>query len=115
MEVGFTVIVRVAIALPQPIWLFVYVIIAFPAEIPVTIPVVGLTVATLEFEVLQIPPLTVDEKTVVSPVHTFWLPLKTPAFGGAIPVKVMNAVGEVQPEFILRAVTVCEDPAASPV
>ena len=59
--------------------------VAVPAETPVTIPEES-TVAIAVFEELQFPPAKVEEKVVVFPAQTVWVPLKVPEFAGAVTV-----------------------------
>jgi hypothetical protein len=66
--------------------------VADPAAIPVTIPVVVLTVAIPEAKQLQEPPLApVLESVVVAPTHALLVPSMEPAFGSPLMVTVYVA------------------------
>ena len=70
----------------------VYVIVAVPAETPLTTPVVEFTVATPVLPELQVPPVTVELKVVLPPTQIPWVPLNVPALGAAVTVTVRVAV-----------------------
>ena len=86
---GAAVTVRslVAVAFGQPpVPVTVYVIVAVPAATPVITPVFEFMVAIDVFDDDQLPPVCVEEKVVVNPTHTFWLPDTVPAFGAVVTV-----------------------------
>jgi hypothetical protein len=64
---GSTVTVAVAL---QPVE-SVYVIVAAPADTPVTTPVVKPTLAVLGLLLLHVPPVEVLLREIVEPAHTF--------------------------------------------
>ena len=66
--------------------------VAVPAAIPVTRPVMAFTVATPVALLDQIPPLTVDAKAVVPVTQMLCVPLRVPAEAGAATVIVPVAV-----------------------
>ena len=76
-----------------------YVIIAFPADTPVTSPVAALTVALVVFELCQMPPMSppVFVKKMDDPVHTDVGPLMVPAFGTGLTFTVKEATFVPQP------------------
>jgi hypothetical protein len=74
------------------------VIVAVPADTPVTKPVAAFTVATAMLLLLQEPPavpLVVNAE--VESLQMFWLPLSVPAFGAAVTITVRVAVAFGQP------------------
>ena len=67
---ALTVIVLVVLELEQPAVAGIsYLIIEVPALIPVTTPVDALTVATLTFEDVHVPPATVEKNGVELPAQ----------------------------------------------
>jgi hypothetical protein len=73
----------------------VYVIVAVPAEIPVTRPEVLLIVATEVAELLQVPPLTEELKVEFPLTQRVVPPEIVPALGAAVTVTVLVAVAVV--------------------
>ena len=74
--------------------------VADPAATPVTIPVVVLTVAVPEAELLQVPPLApVLESVVVAPTQALLVPEMVPALGR--PLIVTPYVAEAVPHVLL--------------
>ena len=71
--------------------------VAVPAAIPVTSPVVALTVAIAGVLLDQAPPVTVEVKVDVPLTQMSWLPLRVPAVGAAVTVTVRVAVALAQP------------------
>ena len=71
--------------------------VAVPAAIPVTSPVVALMVATAGVLLDQAPPVTVEVKVDVPLTQMPWLPLRVPAVGAAVTVMVRVAVALAQP------------------
>ena len=71
--------------------------VAVPAVMPVTSPVVALTVATAGVLLDQDPPVVVEEKGVVAFTQMFCVPLRIPAVGAAVTVTVRVAVALAQP------------------
>ena len=71
--------------------------VAVPAAIPVTRPVVAFTVATPVALLDQLPPLTVDANVVVPFTQMLCVPLSVPAEVGAVTVTVLVAVALAQP------------------
>ena len=71
--------------------------VAVPAERAVTSPVDELMVATDVLEDCQLPPVAVDVKLEVDPIHSAWVPLSVPALGGAVTVTDRVAVAVAQP------------------
>ena len=71
--------------------------VAVPAAIPVTSPVVALTVAIAGVLLDQAPPVTVEVKVDVPLTQMPWLPLRVPAVGAAVTVTVRVAVALAQP------------------
>ena len=71
--------------------------VAVPAAIPVTSPVVALTVATAGVLLDQAPPEMVEVKVVVPVTQMLWFPLSVPAVGAAVTVTVRVAVALAQP------------------
>ena len=67
-------------------------IVAVPAVTAVTRPVVAFTVATAVLLLLHTPPVTEEAYVSVDPTHKFWVPLKVPAFTGAVTVSTIVAV-----------------------
>lgn len=61
---------------------------AVPALIPVTSPVDEFTVAILVLAVLQVPPVSASESSVVYPVHTVFIPVIAPGIGFTVTVLV---------------------------
>jgi len=66
--------------------------VAVPAAIPVTRPVVAFTVATPVALLDQLPPLTVEVNVVVPAIQMLCIPLSVPAEVGAATVIVPVAV-----------------------
>ena len=64
---------------------------------PVTSPVVALTVATAGVLLDQAPPVVVEEKGVVAFTQMLCVPLRIPAVGAAVTVTVRVAVALAQP------------------
>jgi hypothetical protein len=91
---GFTVTVRVARAVPQPL-VTVYDILAVPATNAVITPVV-LIVATAVLLLLHVPPVAVLENEVVSPAHTVAVPESVPATGNGLTVTICVSVAVPQ-------------------
>ncbi len=71
--------------------------VAVPAAIPVTSPVVALTVAIAGVLLDQAPPVTVEVNVDVPLTQMPWLPLRVPAEGAAVTVTVRVAVALAQP------------------
>ena len=71
--------------------------VAVPAAIPVTSPVVALTVAIAGVLLDQAPPVKVEVKVDVPLTQMPWLPLRVPAVGAAVTVTVRVAVALAQP------------------
>ena len=71
--------------------------VALPAEIPVTIPVDALTIATAVLLLLQLPPVMVDENVALLSTQICWLPLTIPADGAAVTNMFRLAVAGLQP------------------
>jgi len=71
--------------------------VVVPADWAETKPEVAFTVATVVLLLLQLPPVEVDEKLAVAPTQRFWLPLSTPADGGAVTVIVRVAEASGHP------------------
>ncbi len=67
-----------------------------PAVKPETTPE-ELTEATEVVPELHVPPDTEEEKEVVEPTHTVWVPERVPAFKGAVTVTVLVAFAFGQP------------------
>ena len=63
---------------------------------PVTTPVVALTVATEVLVLLQVPPVPVLVNVVIEPVHTNVVPLMVPAFESGLTVTAYVAVAVPQ-------------------
>ena len=59
-------------------------------------PLVGLIVAIVGLDDVQLPPATVDVNVVVCVAQIDWLPLKIPGFGAAdtVTVLVVDALGQ---------------------
>ncbi len=73
-------------------------IVAVPADTPVTTPEVAFTVATNVLLLLQEPPAVPFEVNAeVDPTQIAWVPLSVPAFGVAVTVTVRVAVAFGQP------------------
>ena len=64
---------------------------------PVTTPVVALTVATAVLVLLQVPPVPVLVNVITEPVHTNVVPLMVPAFESGLTVIAYVAVAVPQP------------------
>jgi hypothetical protein len=94
--VTVTVLVAVALAHP-PVPVTVYVIVAVPGVNPLIKPVAESTEATPVFELVHVPPDTVELNVVVPPTHIACVPLKVPALGAALTVTVLveDAAGHV--------------------
>ena len=71
--------------------------VAVPAAIPVTSPVVALTVAIAGVLLDQAPPEILEVKVDVPLTQMPWLPLRVPAVGAAVTVTVRVAVALAQP------------------
>ena len=86
-KTGFTVMDADWVAVPQVV-VAVYVIIAFPAAMPVTRPVAAFTVATAGLLLLQLPVPVAPEivNGVDKPAHTVDAPVIVPAFAVAFTV-----------------------------
>jgi hypothetical protein len=95
------------------------VIVAVPAATPVTTPVEAFTVATPAVELDQLPPDTVEEKVVVEPAQTFWLPLSMPAVPDAETVSILVEIALAQvpdPKIVYVITTVpVSTPNTTPV
>lgn len=87
--VGAAVIVTavVADAVPQ-LLVTVYVIVAVPADTPLTTPVALLMLAIVGELLLHVPPLVVLVSVVVAPTHAVVVPLIVPANGSGSTVMV---------------------------
>jgi hypothetical protein len=70
--------------------------VAIPAVAPTMFPVAE-TVAIAGFEVLHVPPATVEEKVVDRPTQIACVPLKVPALGIAVTVMAIVLVAFGQP------------------
>ena len=70
---------------------------AVPAAIPVTSPVVALTVAIAGVLLDQAPPVTVEVKVDVPLTQMLWFPLSVPAVGAVVTVTVRVSVAFEQP------------------
>ena len=71
--------------------------VAVPAAIPVTTPVVALTVAIAGVLLDQAPPVMVEVNVDVPLTQMPWFPLRVPAEGAAVTVMVRVAVALAQP------------------
>jgi hypothetical protein len=71
--------------------------VATPALTPLIKPEALLIVATAALEEVQVPPMVVDVKDVVSPTQIAWFPERVPAIGAAVTVTVRVAVTLAQP------------------
>ena len=71
--------------------------VAVPAAIPVTSPVVALTVAIAGVLLDQAPPVTVEVNVDVPLTQMPWLPLRVPAVGAAVTVMVRVGAALAQP------------------
>ena len=93
-----TVTVRVSVAFEQPpVPATVYVMVAVPADIPVTRPEVALTVATAGVLLDQAPPEMVEVNVDVPLTQILWFPPRVPAVGAVVTVTVRVAVALAQP------------------
>jgi hypothetical protein len=109
--VELTVIMRVALAVPQ-LPVTVYDIVVVPDATPVTTPD-ALTVATDAEEELHTPPPAVLARAVVDPAQTVAVPVMVPAEGAALTVIVCVAVAVPPlPETVYEIVA---EPGAIPV
>jgi hypothetical protein len=71
------------------------VIVAVPADTPVTTPVVAFTVATNVSLLLQLPPAVPFEVNAeVEPTQIAWVPLSVPANGLTVIVRVAAALAQ---------------------
>jgi hypothetical protein len=103
---GFTVtvIVEKQVAIP-------YVIVVVPSDMPVTIPVVGLTVPTAVLELLHVPPAVGFDRVVVAPRHAVGIPVIAP--GDA--TTVMIAVSKQPPNAYVTIVVPGDTPVIMPL
>lgn len=91
-----TAIIFVELNVPQPLET-VYVIVAFPVDMPVTTPVVASTVATDGVTLVQVPPAEpLLVYGVVDPIHNVEAPLTVPAFKTGFTVMLADAVNVPQ-------------------
>ena len=72
IAVGCVFTVTVAVAVPQ---VLVFVMVAVPAVMPVTIPVEGFMVAMVVSLLVHVPPLTDSASVVTLPAHTDVVPV----------------------------------------
>jgi hypothetical protein len=86
-----------------------------PAEIPVTIPVAEVTVATPAFALDQVPTLVVEVSVEVKPTQTAVVPEIVPATGAAVTVTVLVAVALGQPLAPATVYVMVAVPGAIPV
>jgi hypothetical protein len=98
---GFTVTTSVTV---QPVTGAVYVMVAVPAETPVTMPDVPI-VAIPVLPLLQEPPEVVSLSVVVAPWHMVGVPVMAPGSGSMI-IVTLPVILEVQPVAVLVVVTV---------
>jgi len=111
-----TVTVRVAVAFEHPpVPATVYVIVAVPADTPVTTPVVAFTVAIPVFDELHVPPVCVELNVVVELTQMFWVPDNVPATGAAVTVTVRVAVAFEHPPVPATVYVIVAVPADTPV
>ena len=76
--------------------------VEFPGAMPVTTPVPGTIVATVDVPLLQVPPvLPLLLKLIVEPTHTDDAPVIVPAFGTGVTAIVDEAVDVPQPFVML--------------
>jgi hypothetical protein len=108
---GLTVTICVATAVPQ-LFVTVYDIIAVPADMPVTIPVV-LAIAMPTAPVLQIPPLAELLNEVVLPAQTVAVPVMVPASGSGLTVTI--CVATAVPQLFVTVYDIVAVPADTPV
>lgn len=70
-------------------------ILAVPADIPVTTPVVAATLAALP-EVLQVPPVDVDASVMLAPEQTLVLPVMAEGRGSTVTIAgLIQPIGDV--------------------
>ena len=69
-------------------------IVAVPADTPLTTPVLALTVAMLVLEELYVPPDVADVNVVVAPAHTVAVPVSASTVGSAFTVTVLVTLVE---------------------
>jgi hypothetical protein len=94
---GLTVIAADEIEVPQ-VLVTVYFMVAVPAALPVTTPVLEFTVATAVLLLLQVPtPGLLLENVVVATTQTVEDPLTIPAFGSGFTVMSFDEVNVPQP------------------
>ena len=88
-------------------------IVAVPADTPVTVPVIEFTVATDAFDVVHTPPEVVLVKIVLEPIHAFVVPPIAASVGNAVTFTVACAF-DVQP-FVVTVYVIVALPADTPV
>jgi hypothetical protein len=88
--------------------------VAVPDATPVTTPLASM-LAMDEFDDVHVPPDTVEVKVVVTLVQISWVPLNSPAVGGAATVRVAVVLTDPQPLTPGNVYVIVVDPAESPV
>jgi hypothetical protein len=117
LALGLTVSIwKEDVGLPQPV-LTVYVILVVPALTPKATPVFEFTVATVEFELLQVPPeVPLLVKVVIVPIHIGEGPVTVPAdtFGVTVKFRVLldTVVGFAQGSLLVITTRI-ESPLAN--
>ena len=90
-----------------------YVIVAVPADTPVTAPVIVFTVATVASSLVQTPPAVVLVKIVLDPIHAFVVPAIAVNVGNAFTLTVVCA--SATHPFVVTVYVIVALPADSPV
>src|ERR1019366_2139790 len=109
---GTTVTLADALAVPHGV-VEVYLIVAVPAVIPVTTPVID-TDATALLLLLQLPPLRpLLLNVAIELIQTVEAPLTIPAFGSGFTVIILVALGE--PQLFVTMYVIVAFPADTPV
>jgi hypothetical protein len=112
-KTGFTVIGADCALVPHEEVVRVYVIIAFPADTPLTTPDAAFTVATAVLLLLQLPPVfPLVLKVVDKPAQTDDAPVTVPAFGNGFTVIILLVVDVAQADETEYVIVV--DPALCP-
>jgi len=65
-----------------------YVIVAVPADIPLTVPLSEPTVATVTLPLVHVPPPVVDDSDVDAPIHTVAVPVIDAGIGFTVAIVV---------------------------
>jgi hypothetical protein len=93
----------------------VYVMVAAPTVSPVTMPVNKLTVATVVLLLLHVPPAVASLNIVVSPKHTFVLPVIGAGNGFTVTVVVMKQPNVYVIVVVAAVVPPNEPPVKNPL